>query len=382
MTGTTISHRRMRGLDMFQKTYRLRMILLAVCAWARTGCSRRGCITCRSGRDGFTAIANDQHNRLVILKPLRGDISTATATPRSRWRSRISAHDHLRHEESPNPSPRLIREWPDTLGRSEARVRELWNEPGTKYVYRKADEKLSHAVQMIADKEKLKDFVRFERESKRDYPTAGWPATSSASPSPTTAATTSARRDRGNLQLLPERLGSKMSVQANNRATAVPLDRRRSRRLGRHGRATINSEIQNATETSARRSTRWGQGRQAIVMTWHGRDPGHGELPDFDLNDFARYGPRGARHAAHRALTDPYEIGSVMKIFTAAILLDKNLLSPGEMVNGWGVGSHPRPMIKDVHPLGSVRTRRLRRVEQRVHVQLSERLDPTFITTP
>lgn len=373
---------------MFQKTYRLRMILLAVLCLGTYGVleARLYHLQIRQGTE-FTAIANDQHNRLVILKPLRGDILDCNGDPKKPLaKSYFCDTIIFDTKKVPNPSPRLIRELADTLGRSEARVRELWNEPGTKYVYRKADEKLSHAVQMIADKEKLKDFVRFERESKRDYPNGRLACHIIGFTKPDDGGDNIGQA--GIEEIYNSYLSgswSKMSVQANNRGKRLmPLDPEAIKATsGDTVVLTINSEIQNATENELRRQVNamGARGGTAIVMdVATGAILAMANCPDFDLNDFARYAREAPDTLRNRALTDPYEIGSVMKIFTAAILLDKNLLSPGEMVNGMGgsVYIHGR-VIKDVHPLGPVPyAKAFAESSNVVHVQLSERLDPAI----
>jgi cell division protein FtsI/penicillin-binding protein 2 len=87
---------------------------------------------------------------------------------------------------------------------------------------------------------------------------------------------------------------------------------------------TLNSEIQMFAEDELRKQVnRMGaRGGTVIVMDV----PTGGILalancPDFDLGDFARFAKEAPETLRNRALTDPYEIGSVMKIFTASILV-------------------------------------------------------------
>jgi cell division protein FtsI (penicillin-binding protein 3) len=62
-------------------------------------------------------------------------------------------------------------------------------------------------------------------------------------------------------------------------------------------------------------------------------DPSTGEIlalankPDYDLNDFAKYPEEALRN---RAITDTFEPGSTFKVFIAAALLDKGLVSPSD----------------------------------------------------
>lgn len=371
---------------MFQKTYRLRMILLAVICMSAYGVieARLYHLQIRQGPD-FTATAKDQQSRVVVLKPLRGDILDCKGDPKKPLaKSYFCDTIVLDTRKVENPSPKLIRELARALGRSEDRIRALWDDPGNKYVYRKADEKLSRAVQMIAEKEKLEGFVTLERESKRDYPNGRLACHVIGFTKP----------DEGGDNIGQEGLEevynsylsgswSKMSVQANNRGKRLkPLDPEAIKATsGNTLVLTLNGEIQNAAEIELRKQVNALGAKSGTVIVMDVRTGGIVALancPDFDLGDFARFAKEAPETLRNRALTDPYEIGSVMKIFTAAILLDKNLLSPNEMVNGMGgsVNIHGR-RIPDVHPLGVIPyTKAFAESSNVVHALLSERLDP------
>lgn len=365
------------------------MILLAVVCLSAYGVleARLYHLQIRQGSE-FTATAKEQQSRVVVLKPLRGDILDCSGDPR-----RPLATSHfcdtiiLDTRKVENPSPKLIRELAGVLGRSEDRIRELWVNPGNKYVYRKADEKISRAVQMLAEKQKLEQgFVTLERESKRDYPHGRLACHVIGFTKP----------DEGGDNIGQDGIEaiynsylsgswSKMSVQANNRGKRLmPLDPEAIKATsGNTLVLTLNSEIQNAVEIELRKQVNAMGAKGGAVIVMDVRTGGIVALancPDFDLGDFARYAKEAPDTLRNRALTDPYEIGSVMKIFTAAILLDKNLLSPNEMVNGMGgsVHIHGR-VVKDVHPLGAIPyTKAFAESSNVVHVLLSERLDPTI----
>lgn len=118
---------------------------------------------------------------------------------------------------------------------------------------------------------------------------------------------------------------------------------------------TIDRQIQMFTERALRRQVGQTQARAgaAVVMDVKtGAILALANCPDFDPNQFAR---SRAAQRRNRALTDPIEIGSVMKIITTALLLDQGLLSPDEQVDCQeGYAVFGRRVIKDAHPLGVV----------------------------
>lgn len=362
------------------------MILLAAMSMCVYGVieARLYHLQVRQGKD-FAATAREQQNRVVVLKPLRGDILDCSGDPR-----RPLATSHfcdtiiLDTRKVENPSPELIGKLAGVLGRSEDRIRQMWVEPGRNY-FRKTDEKLSRAVQMLAEKEKLKEFVTIERESKREYPHGKLACHIIGFTKPDDGGDNIGQA--GIEEVYNDYLSgswSKMSVQANNRGKRLmPLDPEAIKATsGNTLVLTINSEIQNAAERELRKQVNAMQAKSGSVIVMDVETGGILALancPDFDLNDFARYAKEAPETLRNRAVTDPNEIGSVMKIFTAAILLDNNLLSPNEMVNGMGgsVSLHGR-RIPDVHPLGMVPfTKAFAESSNVVHAVLSERLDPT-----
>lgn len=103
---------------------------------------------------------------------------------------------------------------------------------------------------------------------------------------------------------------------------------------------TIDSQIQRAARQALQRQITRTEAKSGVVVVMDVRT---GELlavvslPDFDPDNLNRDAYNNLRN---RALTDPIEIGSVMKILTTSILLDHNLLSVEEMIdcqNGYAV---------------------------------------------
>lgn len=118
---------------------------------------------------------------------------------------------------------------------------------------------------------------------------------------------------------------------------------------------TIDSEIQRVAREALQRQITRTEAQSGVVIVM---DVPTGELlalvslPDFNPNELNSSSIGNMRN---RALTDPIEIGSVMKILTTAILLDNNLITVDEMIdckNGYGVVDGR--VFKDSHAQGVV----------------------------
>jgi len=103
---------------------------------------------------------------------------------------------------------------------------------------------------------------------------------------------------------------------------------------------TIDSQIQRAAREALQEQITRTEAKSGVVTVMDVRT---GELlavvslPDFDPDHLSNDALSNLRN---RALTDPIEIGSVMKILTTSILLDHNLLDVDEMIdckNGYAV---------------------------------------------
>lgn len=118
---------------------------------------------------------------------------------------------------------------------------------------------------------------------------------------------------------------------------------------------TIDQKLQMFTERALQKRVGevQGDGGIAIVM-----DVKTGELlalasvPDFNLNNYTKSDPTQMRN---RTLTDPIEIGSVMKIITTTLLLEDGKLTPDEPVDcQGGRGAVQGRRMTDSHHLGVV----------------------------
>lgn len=371
---------------MFQKTYRLRLILLATLSLGVYGAieARLFHLQVRHNQD-YVAAASDQQNRVIVLKPSRGDILDCNGTPlaKSSFRNTIV----LDTRQMDKPSRDLIKDLAKALRRSEDRVREYWKKPGYKYVYRMAEDEVSTGVQMVAERHQLPPgLVVFERESKRIYPYDRLACHIIGFTKPDEGGDNIGQA--GIEELYDRELKgawSKLTVPAYSYGKPLaPIDRAAiDATYGNTLVLTLNSEIQMFAENVLRRQVNAMAARGGSVIVIDVPTGGilaMANCPDFDLNDFGRYATEAPETLRNRALTDPYEIGSVMKIFTTSILLDQGLLSVNETVNGMGgsVQIHGR-VIKDVHPLGAVPfPKAFAESSNVVMALLSERIEPSL----
>ncbi|MFO7839287.1 MAG: penicillin-binding protein 2 [Desulfosalsimonadaceae bacterium] len=124
-----------------------------------------------------------------------------------------------------------------------------------------------------------------------------------------------------------------------------------SRETGRNVVLTIDANIQYITENALEAAVKKYRARSglAVVMV-----PGTGAIraiahyPTFNPNSFSDY-PR--YRWRNRAITDPFEPGSAMKIFTIGAALESGRLSPHTLIDcedgRYRTGGH---VIKDIHP--------------------------------
>jgi cell division protein FtsI/penicillin-binding protein 2 len=118
---------------------------------------------------------------------------------------------------------------------------------------------------------------------------------------------------------------------------------------------TINAAYQKILEEEIQKGIEkfGGQAATGIIM-----DPNTGEIlalsnyPVFDPNKYNEYSDDNRKN---RALTDPYEPGSVMKPIVMSILLEENKVRPNEYVNTFnGTFSTNGVKIRDTHEYSSL----------------------------
>lgn len=96
---------------------------------------------------------------------------------------------------------------------------------------------------------------------------------------------------------------------------------------------TIDRTIQFAAERAVREAVTLNKAKSAVAVV---QDVRNGDIlaiasyPDIDPNDPGASAGKGARN---RAITDSYEVGSVMKIFSIAAALEAGVISPGTVID-------------------------------------------------
>jgi cell division protein FtsI (penicillin-binding protein 3) len=138
---------------------------------------------------------------------------------------------------------------------------------------------------------------------------------------------------------------------ANDQETQDPVYQ--SIHSGKNISLTIDRNVQYITQTALKAAVNEFSAKSGMAVVM---DPGTGEVlalshyPSFNPNVFEQY----PRHLwRNRALTDPFEPGSTMKIFSAAAALSSGTISPSTIFyceeGAYKIGSNT---IHDTHPRG------------------------------
>ncbi len=147
---------------------------------------------------------------------------------------------------------------------------------------------------------------------------------------------------------------------------------------GRSLLLTLDHRIQQIVEQELQRGI---QQAEAAAGTAIAMNPFTGEIlamasyPNFNPNDLRTFSPTGAKN---RAIADIYEPGSTFKAITAAALLEENLISPEDSVQGhYGKLRIKNHTIRDAHPLGKTTFRQaLIHSSNIIFAELAKRLSP------
>lgn len=96
---------------------------------------------------------------------------------------------------------------------------------------------------------------------------------------------------------------------------------------------TLDANVQEASEQALRRAVEEHEASAGGVVVMEantGAVVAMASYPTFDNNDFGDF---PADHRRNRVITDPFETGSVVKLFTAAMLLDKGIVTPETLID-------------------------------------------------
>jgi len=171
-----------------------------------------------------------------------------------------------------------------------------------------------------------------------------------------------------------------------HRATIRDARRRALRRVeggiryptdGGHVVLTIDAEIQRIAEAALADTVRDFEAEGGIVLVMAPRTGeilAMGGLPTFDPNMLRDYTPDVRRN---RAVTDPVEPGSTIKVFIATGALERGFVRPGEMFDcEMGRYYQRGRLIKDEHPYGMMDIAGIIRKSSNIGMtKLAERID-------
>lgn len=338
----------------------------------------------------YTALARQQQNMLVQLIPRRGDIldrnhnilatshfsnniylDTAKFVkklPPSDPRKPPDPKKKAAPPEYLNPDPRMVRDLASLL------AGQVKGDPAT-FIQNCFKQRRRHLLVRMAPKELEEEMAKavvvytkryevpreafvFEQNSQREYPKNSL---------------ASHIIGYTNLDPTGDNLGKSgiersfnESLKGSITTQTVPISRKRTglaplkdelieATYGNNVVLTIDEKIQSFTENAliSRVGETQALGGIAIVM-----DVPTGEIlalascPDFNIND---YNKSNTAQLRNRTLTDPIEIGSVMKMITTTLLIDRGLLSPDEEINCQHMhGIVDGRRFTDTHDLGVV----------------------------
>lgn len=341
---------------MLQKAYRIRLsvlillsLIVFVVIWARVYYLQV------VRHDYYLDQAQRQHMRTIPLSPRRGDILDRNLeTLATSYFADTLILDPRKMKEA--PAPGLVRDLAEALGQPAERVRQYFDLDRRKILVRKADEELASLIDRIAAHYELpRSALVVEKHSKRVYPkglfagqTIGY----------TTIDDSGDNIGLSGIELMYDDWlkGSYQKTQVLidvHRNSLAPLDEKTlEATYGNTVVLTLDPQLQMFTQRALTRRIGEVQARGGVAVVM---DVKTGEIlalascPDFDPNEFSKASSEQRRN---RALTDPIEIGSVMKILTTTLLLDRGLVSTEEMIDceggTWYVDGR---RIRDSHAL-------------------------------
>lgn len=146
---------------------------------------------------------------------------------------------------------------------------------------------------------------------------------------------------------------------------------------------TLDSEIQHFTQKILREQALRVEAESAVVVVLEvktGAVLAMASYPEFDPNKYSK-AAKGSRR--NRALTDPIEIGSVMKILTTAILIDNDLVSVDEFIDCQnGSATFEGKRLRDSHRMGVVPFHSVFAESSNIGMAtVAQRLDPALYYT-
>jgi cell division protein FtsI (penicillin-binding protein 3) len=308
--------------------------------------------------------AEDQHVKTVKITPLRGSILSALGSPLAASSFRETAYIAPRYiDEDPLLRRKLAQEIADCLSMPSENVNKLMAQEGEPVLKRKLEE--TEVLQLIGIREEFdlpRPALYFVKEGKRFYP-QGELASHVVGFTRSDDFGDNIGVEGAEAGFNQEIAGSygkeKVEVNVVGQILSPIEEDSYLRAAGNDVYLTIHEGIQHYTETALKKQVELYQARGGVCVVM---EVGTGAIlamasePTFDLN---APGDAPGRNRKNQCLVDSIYPGSVMKVFTAATLLENNQLSPYEMVNCENgrkvfVEGRLRRTIKDSHRMGIV----------------------------
>jgi cell division protein FtsI/penicillin-binding protein 2 len=157
---------------MLKKTYRLRLLLLAaLTVFVFFTIIVRLYYLQVVSYQRYAIRAQHQQNKNVLLTPRRGDIVDRNGlVMATSYVTQTIILDSRKLPENYTVDPALVRELARILLQPEEVIRKYFNTPRRHTLLRKADQEVSDAITLIADRYHLQDALLQENTSKRYYP--------------------------------------------------------------------------------------------------------------------------------------------------------------------------------------------------------------------
>lgn len=343
-----------------QKTYRIRVLAVAALSMlVFLAIFVRLYHVQVTRHEHYTKIARGQQEKTVTLHKRRGDLVDRKGAVLATSTFYDSAYFNPKMMGERSVPEGFVHEAAIALGVSEEFLRVKFRRDYVTPIWRKIPPHVADRIRLLEEEHDLpKGAIFYEKESKRLYPQGD---VAGQIIGYTTIDDTGDNLGKEGLERQYDEalVGAERSVRVPVniwKQGLAPLDENAIKEtFGSRVVTTLDSEIQLYAQKAIRRKVGEVQAEAGVAIVMDVETGGivaMANCPDFDPNDFSRAGPEQRRN---RALTDPIEIGSVMKILTATILLDNGLVRPEEPVDcEGGRGFVDGRKFTDSHKLGVV----------------------------
>ncbi len=347
-------------MQILTKSHRLRVLFMAgISVLVFAGIEWRLYVVQISRHVQYAGLARRQQHKTIILNPRRGDILDRDGQVLATSTFFDTVYFVPARLEGRSPKPELAPRLARLLERDEATIVHMLGRTRRTRVERKLEPDKVAALHLLEDELNLPAGIfEYEKTGKRLYPQGDL-----AGPVLGITGIDETGDNRGlegvelkfNERLRGSQTRQKVVTNVWHQGIGPMDEDLLSATFGEKIVLTIDSELQHYAEKALRQGIGNVQAESGVAIVM---DVASGDLlavancPDFDPNDFSR---SRAFQRRNRSLTDPIEIGSVMKVLTATILIDNHLVRLDEAINCEnGVAMIEGRRVRDSHPMGLV----------------------------